>query len=895
MTIRKAKMNNIHSAHDSLVAPRNATYNNEDGKLLFDSNWRTANQARNSPIKCPRQASVAESGPWTSADTPSAVDEKRTDNEPSFHQDKPSTTRVSCYDAEPSSSTQQPPLGVGRTSLIRSVSTEQSGPLPQNEIVEVTAPQPEDAPLLRGSKFLPKYLQSRSSQPFITNESFQRHVMNNVRTELASKPFLLLDLDAKLLDVVHDPDSYELVVQGYREAVQLVQRRTRSWIIHCIDRHSLQKLLQDGASIEVDILVSSQALRDVSILGDAEDEASGGGMAKRSNQRAGVWIQSLPSDGELAKAMGLPALEDGVAILGVNGKYCTSQADVCQCLQEATRASNSSIDKEQKVSMMIFFLCLSPYADLSQIDASKMIKWPRRRDGQPYCPLTRSSHSILPLPRLEEGRNNNKSLDDSTTQETLTATDMVPPILSPYASDSIAPSTITATTAGAALLISDQSLSPLPRNESDSDHARQVRTGTTPTSEGQASREPPSTVAFVPFPDQTLPRPALRFLDEKKVCSDILADYESVEVDLVVSATLPLGSRIKKHKKESKPSAIWIEFKADGQLEQLLGKQACTNGAALLLADGTPCTSVKDLKEIITAQATDRDTGTFRVTLCFSDWTDLSGIDKAKLVQGRTNPRRRNGKSYPLHFRSKDETKSQLKEKATDLFCLLTTELVPTQPVKADLGPLASGSDVKLAQNLRRISTLDPIPSTAWDDRSVPLEPTNDCDTYIRGDRLERQTRTGTKRKPDTPRSLQSEKFQRSTNSAPVQVKNDSDRGKLLESQANAVDRVHLMDSSPLKSDIKADAGVQVLASSQTAVHLLSSGKHRKKQDSDNRWKPESKVESGFSAKKREASAALLDTEHLKHARHEYTKRSTAPMFYDLARFEASGFQEMDI
>ena len=101
---------------------------------------------------------------------------------------------------------------------------------------------------------------------------------------------------------------------------------------------------------------------------------------------------------------------------------------------------------------------------------------------------------------------------------------------------------------------SNQARPSFPQN--DSDPATQNRTGTTPTPEIGAFRAPSSTGKDFPPPLLPLTRPELKCLDEEKACSDVLNDYESVEVDLVVSAYLPLGSLIKKQKEESNPLAL---------------------------------------------------------------------------------------------------------------------------------------------------------------------------------------------------------------------------------------------------------------------------------------------------------------------------------------------------
>ena len=81
---------------------------------------------------------------------------------------------------------------------------------------------------------------------------------------------------------------------------------------------------------------------------------------------------------------------------------------------------------------------------------------------------------------------------------------------------------------------------------------------------------------------------------------------------------------------------------------QVLGEKTCTYGAVLYKVNGVFIGSFEQLEQV--SRVAKEYDGSFRVTLLFNDGTDLSQVDRTKLVQGRINPRRRNGQAYPLHL-----------------------------------------------------------------------------------------------------------------------------------------------------------------------------------------------------------------------------------------------------
>jgi hypothetical protein len=132
---------------------------------------------------------------------------------------------------------------------------------------------------------------------------------------------------------------------------------------------------------------------------------------------------------------------------------------------------------------------------------------------------------------------------------------------------------------------------------------------------------------------------------QRRAFFNVLADEENVEIDLEMTAKESLG--IRGNLVDSKPKGLWIfEFKPDGQLERILGKPACTVGAAILRVGGVACNNADQMKTVSKNAA--RFDGHFRVTLCFFNGTDFSAMDQSRLVKGRVNPRRRNGEPYSM-------------------------------------------------------------------------------------------------------------------------------------------------------------------------------------------------------------------------------------------------------
>ena len=157
--------------------------------------------------------------------------------------------------------------------------------------------------------------------------------------------------------------------------------------------------------------------------------------------------------------------------------------------------------------------------------------------------------------------------------------------------------------------------------------------------------------SWIEYPPANSPPPTLlsksppvEHHEKAESLESVIQNEGSVEVDLALSANGGLGATANVYKR-----GLWIcNFKPGGQLLQVLGEKACTYGAVLYKVNGVLIGSFEQLEQV--SRVAKEYDGSFRVTLLFNDGTDLSQVDRTKLVQGRTNPRRRNGQAYPLHL-----------------------------------------------------------------------------------------------------------------------------------------------------------------------------------------------------------------------------------------------------
>jgi hypothetical protein len=403
--------------------------------------------------------------------------------------------------------------------------------------------------LMRGTKIIPKYLPTdHRSNPFVTREEFEMEVLKKNNLEWRNRhPTSYTEI--QLLDIPDDPDSFQLVVTAHKENLDIVRTSTANWLRRKLSTQSMHSILEDGASVEVDIQLDREASLGAKIHP----------LVKSDDKRGGVLTTTINQPGQLCDVLGPDAITSGTIVWRVNGDTCRSCSELKDMLAKA----------KTKDGAIILSLLLSKFADLRKLDKSRLAdpsKSPRRQDGKPY--------SYAPLPMRPE------------------------------------------------------------RIDEPAEPAARVYSG-----------EPPPN-------SPRLPTVADSEIARRQAFVNVLADPLSVEVTIIASSEKPLGlsaAKLPVGIEDNGPKGMWIKtFKQGGQLREILGDAACTVGAAVMKANGTVCTSADDLKAIRKSAATSSHTGqTYRLTLCFYNGTDFSGIDKSKLVEGRISPHRRNGEPYP--------------------------------------------------------------------------------------------------------------------------------------------------------------------------------------------------------------------------------------------------------
>jgi hypothetical protein len=168
----------------------------------------------------------------------------------------------------------------------------------------------------------------------------------------------------------------------------------------------------------------------------------------------------------------------------------------------------------------------------------------------------------------------------------------------------------------------------------------------TPVIYRQSWQEHPPDDSPAPVP---LPSPGPLTCDQRlQAISTVLLNDQSIVVDLIIAPDETFGAMVEYDSKVNLGGVWCYDVQEGGQLFNILGKTACALGAVMMKANGVVVETKDQIKDIQQkARAFD---GTFRVTLVLYDGTDLGRIDRSKLVQGRVNPRRRNGEPFPLHL-----------------------------------------------------------------------------------------------------------------------------------------------------------------------------------------------------------------------------------------------------
>jgi len=171
-----------------------------------------------------------------------------------------------------------------------------------------------------------------------------------------------------------DPHSYLLEAEGTEEALKIVTNLTQRFVRNKIERLNLQWLVDDGASLVVDVKLTIEPEDDpIDVLGVRFSSA------KISSPAEGVYIRSM-AKGALSKTLGgIEAFHSGCVLLAINSNKVSSYSKVKNLLMQV---KSTCVDTQAPTRIKLS-LCLSKYADLSKVkNLSKLML--RRMDGLPY-------------------------------------------------------------------------------------------------------------------------------------------------------------------------------------------------------------------------------------------------------------------------------------------------------------------------------------------------------------------------------------------------------------------------------------------------------------------------------------------------------------------------------
>jgi hypothetical protein len=240
--------------------------------------------------------------------------------------------------------------------------------------------------LFRATLLIPKYLVSRS-QPFASRRSFHRDFVTVVRSAMESDPdpFLVWALRMELQDVEGDPDSFRFVATGCKKALTVILYKLRNWLNNKIFARNMRVVLSDPSSIELSVRVSCNEKLGATAVFLCDD------FTLCTND-LGIWIKAIAPDGELGKAVGALAGQEGGIIMSINGTRCRTKSVFGQVYAKARQGPEGTL---------VVTLTLSRYADLSRLDPSKVMSLNGtgvvRRDGQPYSKKLEKDSWTVPV------------------------------------------------------------------------------------------------------------------------------------------------------------------------------------------------------------------------------------------------------------------------------------------------------------------------------------------------------------------------------------------------------------------------------------------------------------------------------------------------------------------
>ena len=173
------------------------------------------------------------------------------------------------------------------------------------------------------------------------------------------------------------PESYRLEASGTEDALEIVMDITERFVRHELERNNLEELVEDGASLVVNVKCSIDPKRRATaqkVLGAIFSSAP------KKKATEGVYIKRIKPKGTLAKALGNPdVFRRGCALLAVNGTKVSNLSQV----QELVMESNYQFPSPRTSAKIELSICLSKFSDLT--NGFNVSKWNiHRRDGIPY-------------------------------------------------------------------------------------------------------------------------------------------------------------------------------------------------------------------------------------------------------------------------------------------------------------------------------------------------------------------------------------------------------------------------------------------------------------------------------------------------------------------------------
>ncbi len=200
----------------------------------------------------------------------------------------------------------------------------------------------------------------------------------------------------------NDPRSYLLEASGSEEALEILLELTEKFVRDQMDRTNLKLLLEDGASLVVNVKCS------VNPRSETTEQALGVFFSSANNTNTeGVLIKSVKPKGILAKTYP-KVFSKGCALLAVNNNKISKFADV----EEHLMQFKHQLPKPRKSVQVELSICLSKFANLR--NSPNISSWNiHRRDGIAY---SREDYEMFQLDKCIEWLQRQSKKDSKSAQ-----------------------------------------------------------------------------------------------------------------------------------------------------------------------------------------------------------------------------------------------------------------------------------------------------------------------------------------------------------------------------------------------------------------------------------------------------------------------------------------------